>query len=50
MHGLRPGDSVEFAFNETNGLVGVATEEFTFDEMFGTDGAAIVGGAKSGKW
>jgi len=38
LHGLRPGDSVEFAFDETNGLVGVATEEFTFDEMFGTDG------------
>ena len=38
LHGLGPGDSVEFAFDETNGLVGVATEEFTFDEMFGTDG------------
>ena len=42
LHGLRPGDSVEFAFDETNGLVGVATEEFTFDEMFGTDGETAV--------
>ena len=42
LHGLRPGDSVEFAFDETNGLVGVATEVFTFDEMFGTDGEMVV--------
>lgn len=42
LHGLRPGDSVEFAFDETNGLVGVATEEFTFDELFGTDGETAV--------
>ena len=42
LHGLRPGDSVEFAFDETNGLVGVATEEFPFDEMFGTDGETAV--------
>ena len=39
---MRPGDSVEFAFDETNGLVGVATEEFTFDELFGTDGETAV--------
>ena len=39
LHGLRPGDSVEFAFDETNGLVGVATELLPFGEMFGTDDA-----------
>ena len=42
LHGLRPGDSVEFAFDETNGLVGVATELLPFGEMFGTDGETAV--------